>query len=128
MVLEGHLGFAADLAFNPDGTLLVTAGRDGTLRHWGVTAHESGEAAAPAPTGTGLACTVSASGNVNLRSGPGTIYSISGTMGGGQSRAVIGQMTGTDGFVWWQVQFGSWVCSDVVTTAGDCEPAPETEP
>ena len=35
-LLHGHADFVWDIAFNPDGRLLVSSGRDGTLRIWSV--------------------------------------------------------------------------------------------
>jgi WD40 repeat protein len=32
--LTGHIGFVADLAFTPDGTKILSAGSDGTIRLW----------------------------------------------------------------------------------------------
>ncbi len=66
-------------------------------------------------------CTVSAANDVNLRSGPGTNFDIAGVLSVGQSATVEGQTTGADRFVWWQLEDGSWVRSDVVNEQSDCE-------
>lgn len=70
------------------------------------------------------ACTVSAAGNANLRSGPGTSYKLQGQFAGGTSQSATGQFTGADGFVWWQLESGSWVRSDVVNESGNCDNLP----
>lgn len=73
-------------------------------------------------------CSVSASSNANLRGGPGTSFAVAGSLTGGTSIAAIGQATGNDGQVWWQLENNSWVRSDVVAEAGDCELLPVTTP
>jgi len=40
---------------------------------------------------------------------------------------VIGQATGTDGFVWWQLGNEAWVRSDLVEEAGYCDDVPVVE-
>ncbi len=35
-ILDGHIGYVDALAFNNDGSLLASAGWDGTIRFWGV--------------------------------------------------------------------------------------------
>lgn len=70
------------------------------------------------------ACTVSAASNANLRSGPGTSYELQGQFSGGTSQSATGQVTGADGFVWWQLESGSWVRSDVVNESGSCDTLP----
>jgi hypothetical protein len=69
-------------------------------------------------------CTVTAAGNVNLRSGPGTVYGRSGGITAGSSENPVGQAVGVDGYTWWQLSNGSWVRSDVVNAAGDCDKLP----
>jgi Tol biopolymer transport system component len=66
-------------------------------------------------------CSLSSTGDVNLRSGPGTIYSAEGTLDSGQSMYVSGQMIGEDGYRWWRLQNYAWVRSDLVNELGDCE-------
>jgi hypothetical protein len=74
------------------------------------------------------ACAISAGGTVNQRSGPGTTYERAGTLAGGTSAPVIGQATGADGFVWWQLGEGVWVRSDVVNQTGTCDSVPVVAP
>ncbi|MBZ0293212.1 MAG: hypothetical protein K8L99_11660 [Anaerolineae bacterium] len=66
-------------------------------------------------------CSVtSLSGNVNLRTGPGTNYDIAGTLAG-QAMTVAGQAQGSDGFIWWNLDDGSWVRSDIAAEEGACD-------
>ena len=70
------------------------------------------------------ACTVTAGSNVNLRTGPGTNYAIAGSLTTDMNPAVVGQAIGSDNFVWWNLDSGAWVRSDIVTEDGDCESSP----
>lgn len=74
------------------------------------------------------ACTISSASSANQRSGPGTNFALVGTLAGGTSAPVLGQATGADGFVWWQLAEGVWVRSDVVTQAGSCDDVPTIQP
>jgi predicted lipoprotein with Yx(FWY)xxD motif len=74
------------------------------------------------------ACTISTAGSANLRRGPGTNFAIVGTLSSGQLLTVSGQAAGGDGYVWWRLENGSWVRSDVVTAEGDCAGVPAVEP
>ena len=65
-------------------------------------------------------CEVSSGGTVNLRQGPGTNYSIVGSLSFGQTMSATGQAQGTDGYIWWNLSNGAWVRSDVVEEGGDC--------
>jgi Ferritin-like domain/TAT (twin-arginine translocation) pathway signal sequence/Bacterial SH3 domain len=77
------------------------------------------EATEAASTG---ACTVSGD-NANVRSLPDTNADVAGSLTMESQATVIGQTTGTDGFVWYQIDMG-WVRSDAVTVAGDCAAVP----
>jgi hypothetical protein len=81
----------------------------------------------PTPTtstaGATSSCTVSAASGANLRSGPGTQFARAGALAAGTSQTVTGQAK-SDNFVWWKLESGSWVRSDVVQTAGDCSAVP----
>jgi hypothetical protein len=72
-------------------------------------------------------CEVSAGGSVNKRSGPGTNFDRAGTLEAGTIMEVIGQSTASDGFVWWELEDGSWVRDDIVNAVGDCASVPESE-
>ncbi|MEL6524267.1 MAG: hypothetical protein AAFQ07_01030 [Chloroflexota bacterium] len=69
-------------------------------------------------------CTVSPASNVNLRGGPSTLYSLQGALLSTDAPTVTGQATGTDGFVWYQLDSGAWVRSDLVTATGACDNLP----
>ncbi|MBN2472403.1 MAG: DUF4962 domain-containing protein, partial [Anaerolineae bacterium] len=71
-------------------------------------------------TETGV-CTVSSAGNVNIRSGPGTNFDILEVMQAGSARAVVGSITGTDGYIWWQLENEAYVRSDVVSESAGCQ-------
>lgn len=74
-------------------------------------------------TTTAGGCTLTGNG-VNLRSGPGTNFNAVGTLAAGSSVTAVGQATGADGFVWFNLDNGNWVRSDVVTAEGDCSNLP----
>lgn len=64
-------------------------------------------------------CEVSAGGNVNKRSGPGTNFDRAGQLSAGAVVQVVAQ--GSDGsFTWWKLEDETWVREDVVTEVGDC--------
>jgi hypothetical protein len=73
-------------------------------------------------------CGARASNTVNLRSGPGTDYDKAGTLEAGRTALIVGQATGSDGSVWWKLDSGNWVRSDVVTAGGNCSDVPVVEP
>jgi uncharacterized protein YraI len=67
-------------------------------------------------------CTVSSSNNVNIRSGPGTNYTVIGTLLPGTSLPASGQLDG-----WYMVSAGEqqgWVSGTVVTASGLCNLLP----
>lgn len=80
--------------------------------------------AASPEAGVPQACTITASQNVNLRAGPGIDTAQQGTLAAGQSAPVTGQVTGGDGYVWFQLQDGTFVRSDLGTTSGACGDLP----
>jgi hypothetical protein len=71
-------------------------------------------------------CEISATGTVNKRSGPGTNFDRAGTLEAGTILEAISQSTDSSGFVWWELEDGSWVREDVVTASGDCDSVPES--
>jgi murein DD-endopeptidase MepM/ murein hydrolase activator NlpD/lipopolysaccharide export system protein LptA len=66
-------------------------------------------AAAPAALGTG-GCAVVSSGGVglNVRSGPGTSYSVVGSLSDGTVVKITGGPTNANGYTWWQHDHGGW--------------------
>lgn len=91
----------------------------------------AGRAGVAAPSGDTAAsvsaCTVTSSSNANLRGGPGTDFTVTGSLLAGTSEPASGQATGRDGFIWWQLDSGAWVRSDVVSEIGDCAALPTVE-
>jgi hypothetical protein len=98
---------------------------------WGVlptTSADLTSAPAPSPTApSGAAastCVVTASKSANLRTGPGTTFDRAGALAAGASQTITGQANGSDGLVWWKLDSGSWVRSDLVQTNSDCASVP----
>lgn len=79
---------------------------------------------------TTLNCSVTpTSGNVRIRTGPGTNYAEAGFLNSGEVVAVDGQTVGGDRFTWWRmVGNRGWVREDVVTERGDCGAVPVVQP
>ena len=85
-------------------------------------AEDTGESAAPPG-----ACTVTRTGgNANLRTGPSTAFAVPGVLADGESAVAVGQAQGSDG-VWWNLDNGFWVRSDIVSEDGDCESLPTVD-
>jgi uncharacterized protein YraI len=97
---------------------------------------DSAQSGAPvgAPTATptsippAAVCTVvsTAGGAVNIRSGPATVYLISGSLPVGIAATVIGQ-NGTGGNTWFQINLNGlvgWVSASVTRQDGDCSAVP----
>ncbi len=78
------------------------------------------EDACPAEPGlvalNGCRCTAAASGNANLRGGPGTTFELVGSVTGGQTLAVIGQNAAGD---WFKLQVEgidtAWIAAFLVS-------------
>ena len=82
------------------------------------------------PTATLEPCLVSPPGvtNVNVRSGPGTTYSVSGTIAVGTEAEADGQIEASDGFMWLRLADGlGWVREDVVSKTETCDQLPLVE-
>lgn len=113
---------------NPDTNTIDTV----EVAYWGAATGLglSAEPEQPAATDTaaGGDCTVSATANVNLRTGPGTTYAIAGTLSAGSVESVDGQATGAAGFVWWHLERDAWVRDDVIDAAESCATVPERSP
>lgn len=80
-----------------------------------------------APTFQPGVCAISAASTVNKRSGPGTNFDVAGQLATNVERHAQGQATGTDGFIWWQLDDDTWVRNDVVQAGGDCRNIPEVD-
>lgn len=76
----------------------------------------------------GQTCDITAPQTVNLRSGPGTNYGVQGSLANGTTIQATGQKTGVDGRIWYRLDNGGWVRSDIVTAADNCDALPEVEP
>lgn len=65
-------------------------------------------------------CTLAWTGDVNLRSGPGTEYSIRRGLPGGYYANADGRAAAKDGSLWWRIADGIWIAVDNAFTAGAC--------
>jgi hypothetical protein len=74
------------------------------------------------PVTASTTCTVTTRTSVNVRSSPTTAdgTNIVGRLDPNETGNVTGQTQGGDGFIWFVLDEGSFVRSDVVVTAGDC--------
>jgi uncharacterized protein YraI len=72
-------------------------------------------------------CTVTALNDSNLRGGPGTAYAVESRLPEGQSAIPVGQATGTDDLLWWQLSETEWIRTDLVSIVGNCANIPEAE-
>ncbi len=65
-------------------------------------------------------CNVLASGNVNKRSGPGTDTDRAGQMSSGETLQVEAQTEPGDGYIWYELEDGTYVREDIISLVGDC--------
>lgn len=82
---------------------------------------QTGESTAPIGV-----CSVNSTLDVNIRTGPGTVYYAIGGLYPGNFLEVVGQANG-----WYQVEYNNglgWVSGTVVTTNGDCTNVPYVTP
>ncbi|MDX2074974.1 MAG: peptide ABC transporter substrate-binding protein [bacterium] len=63
---------------------------------------------------------------INRRISPSTVVDIAGQIDDGATVRAIGQAIGDDGLVWWQLETGEWVRSDIVDESGQCDALPVT--
>ena len=73
-------------------------------------------------------CMIGTERGANLRQGPGTEYATQGNLPAKERVDAIGQAVGSAGFVWYQLEEGLWVRSDVVEEAGYCAGLPTVTP
>lgn len=73
-----------------------------------------------------VACVVQANGAANLRSEASTSSDVAGSLASGSGAVVDHQISGNDGFVWYQLLQGDWVREDVISPTGGCEALPDT--
>jgi len=76
------------------------------------------------PDNSNCQVTPLSSQNVNLRSGPGSNFGISGRLASGQSAEVNGYTVDRQDIKWWQIADGGWVREDVVSEVGTCDRVP----
>src|SRR5262249_28102096 len=86
-------------------------------------------AAAPAATedaamASGGCMITAGSQDINIRSGAGTDMSAAGILKAGQSAAVDGTTTGSDGQKWYRLSAGGFIRADVVTANSACGSLP----
>jgi len=81
---------------------------------------DGGETFTP-PDETRNTCSVTVNGNSNLRAGPGTDRAVAGSARGGQTVIADGRILAEDGFVWFHLDTGAWIRSDLVTEGGGCD-------
>ncbi|MBN1681890.1 MAG: SUMF1/EgtB/PvdO family nonheme iron enzyme [Anaerolineae bacterium] len=73
-------------------------------------------------------CTLSTDYTVNTRGGPGLDYAVMGALEPGQVYNVNGQTPGNNGTIWYRLQDGSWVRSDVINPSPYCDNVPTITP
>ncbi|MBZ0282747.1 MAG: SH3 domain-containing protein [Anaerolineae bacterium] len=71
-------------------------------------------------------CFVQPSGEVNMRTGPGTNFDRAGQLLAGDIQPVVAQSINNSGFIWYQLANDYWVREDVVELQGDCQTIPTT--
>lgn len=69
-------------------------------------------------------CLVTARGNVNMRSGPGTDFETPGRISAADGEIPVIAQEPQDDFTWWQLESGNWVRSDTVAIRGACSILP----
>ncbi|MBN1284004.1 MAG: hypothetical protein JXB47_01255 [Anaerolineae bacterium] len=120
--LYGHGEVVTDVAFNPDGVLLASAGGEGRARVWRVPPLDR------LITQAEVVCMLVAPDYVNAREGPGTDFAVTRVLQPGARIRADAQTVGEDGLTWWRLtERGYWVRADVVEEAGDCDQLPAVE-
>jgi hypothetical protein len=80
--------------------------------------------AAMASTSASTCMVTAGSQNVNIRESASTSAAVIRVLNNGQSAAVDGQTTGSDGATWWHLSSGGYVRSDTVTAEEACSALP----
>ncbi|GAB4510074.1 MAG: hypothetical protein OHK0046_06210 [Anaerolineae bacterium] len=80
-----------------------------------------------APSFEAGVCEISASSQVNTRTGPGTGFDRAEPLSPGTILQAIGRSQGEDGFIWYQLDNENWVREDVISASGDCAGVPAVE-
>ncbi len=65
-------------------------------------------------------CDITATSVINTRSGPGVAFAVQDALSPTIPVQGIAQDVGADGFIWWQIEGGSWVREDVVDETDNC--------
>lgn len=73
-------------------------------------------------------CMIGPDRGANVRAEPAAESNRLRALAAGERTNVISQRRGTDSFMWFELQGGGWVRSDVVLTAGDCASVPVSTP
>jgi hypothetical protein len=75
-----------------------------------------------------IQCIVGPASGANVRSEPNASGNRLRSMEVQERAPVISQRRGADSFIWYELQTGGWVRSDVVLSAGDCAGVPVSTP
>lgn len=121
-----ELGAFNDSAVAPANDSDTTTGAGGfaSPTPQGATEPESDEPAQPTPAPPAEDCTLTGSNiNPNIRSGPGTVYPVVGTLPAGSSAIATGRNADEFNILWYQTDRG-WLRFDTVNTEGDCGSVP----
>lgn len=80
------------------------------------------------PSATPLPCVLSVLRAANMRSGPGTSFAVVGGLEAGQSVRAVSQTKDSRGMVWYKVESGGWVRTDLVRASHSCTALPQGQP
>lgn len=72
----------------------------------------------------GNECVLTAINVVNTRAGAGLNFAVRESLQAEQTTIAVAQLTGLDGFVWWQLADGSWIREDGVLESDTCAGLP----
>jgi endonuclease YncB( thermonuclease family) len=111
--------YPPDTAFAEWFSLLEAQASDGGLGCWPSGVFIGAATTATPTTAPTSGVSVTASGNVNLRGGPGQNYPIAGTLAAGQTKQAVGRNGD-----WLYLGDGTWVAAWVVTVSGNINTLP----